>query len=58
MGVREDSQGIIIEATDIHLPRRIGEAVRRAFHGELETRFEQDGYLVRVNWTPPDQSNH
>ena len=58
MGVKEDSGGIIIETTDIHLPRRIGEAVRRAFHGELESHFEQDGYFVRVTWTPPDQSTH
>jgi NMD protein affecting ribosome stability and mRNA decay len=58
MEVKEDSAGIIIETTDIHLPRRIGEAVRRAFHGELESHFEQDGYFVRVNWTPPNHSNN
>jgi NMD protein affecting ribosome stability and mRNA decay len=57
MGVKEDDQGIVIETTDIHLPRRIGEAVKRAFHGELETHFEQDGFFVRVNWKPPNHSN-
>jgi hypothetical protein len=34
------------------LPRRIGEAVKRAFHGEIDAHFEQDGYFVRVDWTP------
>jgi hypothetical protein len=29
-------QGVVINTTDIHLPRRIGEAVKRAFHGEIE----------------------
>ena len=36
--------------TDIHLPRRIGEAVKRAFHGTLDEHFDEGGYFVRVNW--------
>jgi hypothetical protein len=54
MSIDEDAEGIVINTTDIHLPRRIGDAVKRAFHGELESHFEQDGYFVRVTWTPPD----
>lgn len=50
MAVEEDAQGIAITTTDIHLPRRIGEAVERAFHGEIAVAFEQDGYFVRVIW--------
>jgi hypothetical protein len=34
------------------LPRRIGEAIKRAFHGKLETHFEEEGYFARVSWTP------
>jgi hypothetical protein len=41
---------IVISTTDIHLPRRIGEAIRRAFHGDLEVHFDEQGYLVRVDW--------
>jgi NMD protein affecting ribosome stability and mRNA decay len=52
MSIEEDAQGIMINTTDIHLPRRIGEAVKRAFHGEIDTHFAEDGYFVRVNWTP------
>jgi hypothetical protein len=48
----EDTREIVITTTDIHLPRRIGDAVRRAFHGDIETNFEEGGYFVRVNWTP------
>jgi len=29
---------LVISTTDIHLPRRIGEALKRAFHGELAMR--------------------
>jgi hypothetical protein len=49
--IDEDAEGIVITTTDIHLPRRIGEAVERAFHGSLNEGFDQGGYFVRVNWT-------
>ena len=52
IGIKKDTREIVITTTDIHLPRRIGEAVRRAFHGDIETNFEEDGYFVRVNRTP------
>ena len=52
MSIEEDAESITIATTDIHLPRRIGETVRRAFHGKLDAHFEEDGYFVRVNWTP------
>jgi hypothetical protein len=40
----------VISTTDIHLPRRIGEALKRAFHGELDMHFDEAGYFVRVDW--------
>jgi hypothetical protein len=33
-------------AGQVRLPRRIGKAVKRAFHGEIEDNFEKDGYFV------------
>jgi hypothetical protein len=53
ISIEEDAAGITINTTDIHLPRRIGETIKRAFHGEVEDHFEEDGYFVRVTWTPP-----
>ena len=38
----------MIDTTTFHLPRRIGEAVKRAFHREIEENFEDDEYFVRV----------
>jgi hypothetical protein len=52
ISIKEDGGGIVINTTDIHLPRRIGEAVKRAFHGKIEVSFEEDGYFVRVDWAP------
>ncbi len=51
MGVTEEAPDrLVITTTDIHLPRRIGEALRRAYHGRLDEHFDEGGYFVRVNW--------
>ncbi len=52
MSVEESPDSLIINTTDIHLPRRIGEAMKRAFHGKLDVHFDEQGYFVRVNWQP------
>lgn len=51
MTITEDAQGITIATTDIHLPRRIGEALARAFGGVPDIDFEEEGYFVRVTWS-------
>ncbi len=53
IGIEDNPDGIVITTTDIHLPRRIAEAVKRAYHGELDMHFDEDGYFVRLSWTPP-----
>jgi hypothetical protein len=50
INIDENVDRIVINTTDIHLMRRIGEAVERAFHGSNED-FDEGGYFVRVNWT-------
>jgi hypothetical protein len=52
--VEEASDRIVINTTDIHLPKRIGEALKRAFQGSVEYRYDQDGYFVRVDWHRDD----
>jgi hypothetical protein len=42
---------IVITTTDLHLPRRIGEAVKRAHDGVLDIAFGNDEYVVRVRWS-------
>lgn len=39
-----------ISTTDIHLPRRIGNAMKDAYKGKLDEHFDEGGYFVRVSW--------
>jgi len=51
MGIAEEAPDrLVISTTDIHLPRRIGTAIKRAYHGELSEHFDENGYFVRINW--------
>jgi hypothetical protein len=50
MKIDEAPDRVVITTTDIHLPRRIGEAAKRAFDGELDFAYDEDGYFVRVGW--------
>ena len=51
MDITWQNGAITITTTDVHLARRIGEAVHYAYQGRLEIKYSQDEYLVRVNWT-------
>jgi NMD protein affecting ribosome stability and mRNA decay len=51
MALRETGKAVEIATTDVHLARRLGEAVRSAFRGELEVKYSRDEHLVRVRWT-------
>ena len=51
MSVKSTDGTITILTTDIHSPRRIGEALRRAHRGTLEVSFEPNGCFCRVNWS-------
>jgi len=48
----EAPEEIVINTSDIHLPRRIGEAIHRAFHGKLDMHFDDKAHFVRVSWRP------
>ena len=48
---REEADGLLITTTDIHLARAIGEAVHRAYQGELEFHYNPEQNLLRVAWT-------
>jgi hypothetical protein len=50
MRIDERDGRIEISTTDIHLPQRIGEAVKRSHHGELTVRYASDEYSVRAHW--------
>ena len=50
IGIEEGTDGFVITTTDIHLPRRIGEAVLRAYDGEFTMHFDEGAYFVRASW--------
>ena len=50
MSIREDDDRLLITTTDIHLPRRIGRALQRAWEGELDIHFDEAGYYTRISW--------
>jgi hypothetical protein len=50
MKIEERPNAVVIRTTDIHLPRRIGEALRHAYKGDLEFQYDEEGYFVRVSW--------
>lgn len=52
IAIEDGPDAVVISTTDIHLPRRIGEAVKRAFHWKCEMDFDKDGYFASVNCSP------
>ena len=50
MAVDERPGEIEIATTDIHLPRRIGEALHKAFKGEFDFHYDEEGYFLRATW--------
>jgi hypothetical protein len=50
MGIEESPKEAIVTTTDIHLPRRIGHALERAYKGGLEIHFDKEGHFARVKW--------
>lgn len=51
MEISEDGPGIAVTTTDVHLARRIGEAIGHAYAGDLDITYSPDDYVVRVSWS-------
>ncbi len=51
MGIENQKDGsVAITFTDTHLPRGVGEAIERAYHGDLDIQYTEESGLVRVYW--------
>ncbi len=46
----DQSDGVLLTTTDIHLARDLGEALRHAYHGELDFYYNDAEQLLRVHW--------
>ncbi|MFO0707784.1 MAG: BCAM0308 family protein [Nitrospira sp.] len=51
MSIDRKPEGLVVSTTDSHLPRQIGEALKHAYHGELDLHYGKDEDLLRVTWT-------
>ena len=51
MDIEEQDGAIVVQTTDIHLPRRIGEALHHTYHGGLDFHYEGRTYFIRVTWS-------
>jgi hypothetical protein len=51
MNIAESDDEIRITTTDIHLPRRIGQALYNAYTGELDFHYDDERYFIRVHWS-------
>jgi len=50
MQILEDAEQTLVTTSDVHSARRIGEALKHAYDGDLDIGFGHDEYSVRVSW--------
>jgi len=50
MGVEEGADETLITLTDVPLTRAIGDAIHRAYQGELDAQYTRGGDTLRVTW--------
>lgn len=50
MEVKESDDVVEVTTTDIHLARRIGDALEDAYDGNLDFHYNEQEYLLRVHW--------
>jgi hypothetical protein len=51
MTVDEEDGATVVSTTDIHLARGMGEALHRAYQGELQYHYSPEQNLLRVSWS-------
>jgi hypothetical protein len=50
MMIMTEQEPILVTTTGLHLARRIGEALARAYKGHLSFRYADDETSIRVYW--------
>ena len=51
MDLQAEGAQTVVHTTGTHLAKRLGDALHHAYHGELETKYAPEEYLVRVYWS-------
>jgi hypothetical protein len=47
MAIEEQDNAIVVQTTDIHLSRCIGEALHHAYRGALDFHYDREAYAIR-----------
>ena len=50
ISIDDKNDQTVITTTDIHLPRRIGQAVSNAYEGLFDFNYDKEGYFIRATW--------
>jgi len=50
MAIDDQDDGLLITTTDIHLARRIGEALKNAYQGDLKYHYNAGESQFRLHW--------
>jgi len=50
MSMETEGDSLLITTTDIHLARGIGEALQKAYKGDLDFHYNETEYLLRIRW--------
>lgn|SRR5574341_1241533 len=51
MAIAASGKGATVTTTDAHLARRIGDALKDAYKGELEYHYNKEDSALRVRWS-------
>jgi len=50
LAIATEGERTIVTTTDVHLPQRLGNALRHAYQGTLDVVYADSDYTVRANW--------
>ena len=50
MAIKDGKDGTIVTTTGIHIARRIGESLARAYNGDFSFQYADDEKSIRVYW--------
>ena len=51
MDIVDEPDGMLVTTTDVHLAHGIGEALKHAYKGTLDSHYNPEEKLLRVSWT-------
>jgi hypothetical protein len=54
ISIKRSKGALFATTTDVHLPHRIGHALKDAWGGTLTTHYDDHGYYARVTWERND----